>query len=147
MIAYNSIMITPSFHYDYVSTASPCLRENLSCYHVRGSMLPWQRLNVVKITSDNVMTTLERSHDIMLHDKIIKYPDDMLTTWKGRYWIVIMLSCPNFFLTIWAWWVLKEAEFNVDFRNINLYRWQNVPKKVIKEKRISHAYTGGSPTY
>jgi hypothetical protein len=61
-------------------------------------------------------------------------------------WIVIMLSCPNFFyLTIWAWWVLKEAEFNVDFKNINLYRWQNAPKKFIKEKRISHLHTGGSP--
>jgi hypothetical protein len=34
-------------------------------------------------------------------------------------------------------WVSNEAEFNVDLKNINLPLWQNTPKKVIPDKRIS----------
>jgi hypothetical protein len=31
--------------------------------------------------------------------------------------------------TMWAWWVSKDTEFYVDFKNINLPLWQNAPKK------------------
>jgi hypothetical protein len=38
----------------------------------------------------------------------------------------------------------KDSEFNVDFKNINLPKWQSSPIKVIPDKRISYIqYTGG----
>jgi hypothetical protein len=36
------------------------------------------------------------------------------------------------FFTMWGKWVSKEAEFNVDFKIINLPYLQNAPKKVIQ---------------
>jgi hypothetical protein len=52
----------------------------------------------------------------------------------------------NILFTIWTSWVSKDAELYVDFKNINLPFWQNAPKEVIQEKRISllHMCTGGN---
>jgi hypothetical protein len=41
------------------------------------------------------------------------------------------------FFIKWGSWLSKDVEFNVDFKNIKLPLWQNAPKKVIPEKRIS----------
>jgi hypothetical protein len=35
----------------------------------------------------------------------------------------------KFFPIIWGLCISKDAEFNVDFKNINLPLWQNAPKK------------------
>jgi hypothetical protein len=51
------------------------------------------------------------------------------------------------FFTKWAWWVSKDAEINVDFKNINLYWSQNAPKKGIQEKLFSHVHTGAPYVY
>jgi hypothetical protein len=49
-----------------------------------------------------------------------------VTFWgKVKHYIRVQ----NFFLIIWGLWVSKDAEFNVDSKNINLLWWQNAPKK------------------
>jgi hypothetical protein len=39
-----------------------------------------------------------------------------------------------FFFIILGLWVSKDAEFNVDVKNINLPKWQNAPKKSYSRK-------------
>jgi hypothetical protein len=37
------------------------------------------------------------------------------------FWVMHYIEVKNFFFTIWGLWVSKDAEFNVGFKNINLY--------------------------
>jgi hypothetical protein len=53
------------------------------------------------------------------------------------FWVMHYIRVLNFLFTIWTSWVSKDTEFDVDFKNINLPLWQNAPKKVIQEKRMS----------
>jgi hypothetical protein len=43
---------------------------------------------------------------------------------------------PNFFFILWGLWVSKDAELNVDFKNINLYLRQNAPKRSKSRMKI-----------
>jgi hypothetical protein len=45
---------------------------------------------------------------------------------------------------MWGLWVSKDAELNVDFKNINLYKRQNAPKK--SKFRIKILFTGAPYT-
>jgi hypothetical protein len=36
------------------------------------------------------------------------------------FWVKHYLRVQKFVFTIWGWWVSKDAEFNVDFKNTNL---------------------------
>jgi hypothetical protein len=36
------------------------------------------------------------------------------------FWVMHNIRVQNFFFTIWTSWVSKDAEFYVDFKNINL---------------------------
>jgi hypothetical protein len=40
---------------------------------------------------------------------------------------------------MWGLWVSKDAELNVDYKNINLYKRQNAPKK--SKSRIKILFT------
>jgi hypothetical protein len=48
------------------------------------------------------------------------------------------------FFTIWNSWVSKDAEFYVDFKNLNLYSGQNAPKKRYSRIKI-FVSTQGAP--
>jgi hypothetical protein len=44
---------------------------------------------------------------------------------------------------MWGIWVSKDADLNVDFKNINLYYRQNAPKKSKIQDKDFVYYTGG----
>jgi hypothetical protein len=46
---------------------------------------------------------------------------------------------PKFFFTMSTLWVYKRRRILVDFKNINLLKWQNAPKKLFLKK---HAKLG-----
>jgi len=41
----------------------------------------------------------------------------------------------NFFFRMGTYWVSKDAEFYVEFKNVNLPLYKIAPKKIIGEKR------------
>jgi hypothetical protein len=43
------------------------------------------------------------------------------------FWVMHSIMVQNFLFTLWTSWVLKDAEFYVEFKNINLPLWQNAP--------------------
>jgi hypothetical protein len=62
------------------------------------------------------------------------------------FWVMHYIRVQHFFFTIWTSWVSKDAEFYVEFKIVNSPYWQNAPKKVIQEKRISLQHRG-PPVY
>jgi hypothetical protein len=37
------------------------------------------------------------------------------------FWVMHYIEAQKIFFTMWGLWVSKDAELNVDFKNINLY--------------------------
>jgi hypothetical protein len=52
---------------------------------------------------------------------------------------ILLYRGQKFFFTMWGIWVSKDADLNVDFKNINLYKRQNAPKK--SKSRIKILFT------
>jgi hypothetical protein len=51
------------------------------------------------------------------------------------------IEAQNFFFTIWTSWVSKDAEFYVDFKNINYLSDKMHLKKIFQDKDF-RLYTG-----
>jgi hypothetical protein len=62
---------------------------------------------------------------------------EVMIFWGMHY--TVLYRGQKFFFTMWGMVVSKDAEFNVDFNNINLYLRQNAPKK--SKSRIKILFT------
>jgi hypothetical protein len=58
---------------------------------------------------------------VTYHSKITKINDPVTASSLVKtFWVMHYTEVQNFFPTIWTSWVSKDAEFYVDFKNINL---------------------------
>jgi hypothetical protein len=58
---------------------------------------------------------------------------------------IILNRGKKLFFTMWGIWVSKDAELNLDFKNTNLYKRQNAPKK--SKSRIKILFTTQGALY
>jgi hypothetical protein len=61
------------------------------------------------------------SEYIHFYEKVPKIAKTKIFSQVTSWGKVILCRVQNFFFILWDLWVSKDAEFNVDFKNINLY--------------------------